>query len=655
MVKFKKEKREKVITGKKFKFSTLILTIFLCLISFTSVVYADDSTTHSIVGDWFNKVFDVNPNDGSSILDSIGDQSVKTREEINNSIYNDTVDSDYSLYDRFGGDISFIPYFGETKISTGLLDRFYTKFLEVGQEKFDLSADDVKKLFESSAISNNVIYDERQDILSTGELENGNKDPRVSAYSGVSTIGGEANIGNALLTLSNFGTTTVGMLSGSGLFISMNNIWQSACDAGITNLLQTTGKFLLPILMAVFVVMMITKGFKVAKGQYGFREFITTVIGTVISLGFIYCLMVNPAGLSGTLVKVGTSFDNLLDNVINVNENEIVKSSSTKNVRVASLWKNTVFDPWCQGMFGADYDHLYTQYDTEHKDSQKMKQDHDDVNTAWTDKEKKAGKVKYNSINSTGDVKIKLGKTKTVRNWAALAWSCQSIYHIDAVDGKDKKENETVEETTKDESQSESWPKASTTPMNKDIFVDNFRWLDAKLNISPEYHDTDKIVTNYSNSNDYTYNFISNGNIAFYRTLLLIPILCLSLKKLSQVFKIISSGFKWCADSALSILMPDRYNVIKNISNNMLKPLYDFFWWSVILFIAITTYNTLIGKGILAEFIWLLIGFYMCKFAPIRTPRQLQMWYTNKKRNIKVFTREKFESLNNYVNTKMGK
>lgn len=595
----------------------IIFSILICFIPLNHVVLADDSNTKSITGNYFNKVFGIELNDGTNLIEKITSNENK-RKIINDEIYNKSLKKNYSLYDRFGGNVKFIPYFGETKISTGLLDRFYTKY-EENDAEFTLSAGDVKKLFESPAISNNVIYENRPNILSSVSIAAGNIDPRVSAYSGISSIGGDAALGNFMLSISNSITTMVGWLSGSGIYKEINDVWSKISVYIKNSVLQYVIYLFLPIAMYIFIFRVVIYGIKVLKGTFNIKSFMEELLGTCLSLGFIFTLLINPMFFSSNLIKIVSIIDSSMDITMKLDSNEITTSDNIDNIRVSTLWKKTVFDPWCYGMFREKYNNLYTMYDENIK-HKKMLQSHEDVKTSWKD-----NTIKYDSASLTGDIKIQVGKNNYIQNWAALAWSTQSIYHIDSVtDVSDVKDKD-----LKDKKR-ESWPKATTTPMNDQIFVDNFRWLDAKLNISPQYYSEEDISMNYYNANKYKENFIGAGLNSIYMTILLIPIGILVFRKLVNSLKIILFGYILCYSSIMNIIMPKKYSIYHNIST-LIKLLYDFLWWSIIVFLGITTYTKITGHGKIGDFIWLLIGIYLCKFKPIRTTKQLRYFINNTK------------------------
>lgn len=622
------------------KIKIIILLFILFVFPFTTLTFADDSTTSSIVGDYFNKVFDIELSDGRTFIETNTD--IEKREEINNQIYDGTIQENYSLYDRFGGLINFIPYFGEKKISTNLLDRFYTQIVNGTEYDFKLRAKEIISMLTSnSAISNNVVYEGRPNVLSDESIEAGHQDPRVSTYSGISSVGGSAALGNLMLYISNIITTVVGWLSGSGIYNTINDIWIQLCNSEFIKYIQLIVQYLLPVAITIFIFYIYSMSMKYIKGNISGKKIGTNLLSICISLGLIFSLMNNPTSFSSILTNLVTSFDQTLDLVISSNSSEVVKSDNLDNVRIAKLWEKNIFYPWCNGMFGYDYNELYTQYDTD-KNHIKMKQSHDDVKTVWND-----GSIKYDSASLTGDISIQIGPNEYVRNWAALAWSAQSIYHIDSVKNDDTNKNDALQENQ--DNNKNAWPKATTTPMNNQIYVDNFRWLDAKLNISPEYYSPDKVIMDYSSSNNYSQSFISSGFYSLYLSMLLIPIMILVFRKLTNALFIITSGVRLLYKSIYNFVVPEKYDVISNIQKTI-QPIYDFFWWSVVIFLAINTYSKLVGNNVMSDFIWIIIGTWLCKFKPVRTTRELRSLISKFKHTSKNISNNMISGINKKFN-----
>jgi hypothetical protein len=578
----------------------ILVSMVLMFAFIVPTVKADDSNMHSLVGDYFNKVFDVEPGTGHAVTDTYDDDA--KREEINNQIFDGTVSKTYSLYDRFGGNVHFVPYFGETKITTGLADRFYNEWLQ-NKGEFKLTLSDIHMLFEMPAISNNSVYKNRPDVLANSAIQSGQVDPRVSAYVGVNPLGGEASIGNVMLDVSNFVSNLVGWLSGSGLFSTINSIFNEACKGGLKNVLKVLSNIFLPLAVAGFVLLMLKNAFRVVSGKLALKPLLLNVVSGLISLALVYALLANPMLFSSVSTHVVSLLDTTFDKAVETGQNEVVVSDNVDHVRQASLWKVAIFEPWCNGMFGKNYEQLYTQFDTG-KNHTKMDQSHDNVKEVWS-----GGAVRYDSADLTGDVVVQIGKNNYVRNWAALAWSTQSIYHINAVkdDGKGV---------------GAVWPHANTAPMNSNIYLDDFRVLDAKLNISPEYRSPSDVTMSYSNSKPYTVDFVGQGLNALLLAALLIPIAILSVRKVYYAIRIVVSGMLLLLHSVENLVLPERYSILNNLKS-LVKPVYDYLWWDIMIFVAVSVYITLAGKSPLANIIWLIIGIMLCMMKPIRTPQQV--------------------------------
>lgn len=592
----------------------------LAFISSTLLVSAaDDSTTRSLQGDFFNKVFDVELTDGSYLLET--KEETETRESINNDIWNGT-DQEYSLYDRFGPDIRFIPYFGEVRLTTGILDRFYTELVN-NNEDFALSKKELEYLlFSEPAISNNAAYDTRPDVLPMEDIANLYVDPRVVAYSPISSTGGDAQVGNLLLGFSSNWVSFTSYINGNALIQDSNKIMTDVFEGDFKSTWKNIINFLLPICLMVFLGFLIKKIMEVVKGDRHYSQLIRSACSAAISLGIVYFVMYNPMGLNDVLLSVTNFVENGLDSMLvdGKKDNEVIYSDSLDHARSASLWNINVFDPWCYGMFDDSYDQLYTQFSDQEG---KMEQSHDDVQETWED-----GEVRYNSAALTGDIKIPLGNGKEVQNWAALAWSTQSKYHIDAVDWE------------KPDNEMESWPRATTTFMNKSIYVDNFRWLDAQLNISPEYHGPNDAIMNYSHSRLYQQHFIQAGLQSIYRSILLAPITIISVKKLYAALMIILASIQLCIHSMGNFLMPERFDAFKNLKK-LTKNLGNYLWWQLISYISLIFYTKMVGASLVVEIIWMVIGIYLVVSTPKEVTesvkngaQKVQKWGTAAKKKI---------------------
>ena len=588
-------------------FKILIALILSVMLIYPMTAFAE-GPDRSIIGDYFNRVFFINISDGKNIFET--DADVAERTQLNSDIVTGT-NKTYSLYDRFGGNINFIPYFGETRIVTSVLDKFYTK-LNSNEGQFKLDVSDVKKLFEEGSISNNVVYDKRPDILSQEEVLKGYVDPRMDAYSAISLNGGTAELANSILTFNKNFTFLAAVLSSTGILTLVNNIWHGVLDAGIGKFIEDIAVSVTFILAIVMIFVILAQAYKVAVGRKSIGSVVKNIGMSIVAIALIFTFASRPKIIGDTIVNVMSAVDKQFDAALSVTGDEVVKSDYTKNVREATLWETAIFNPWCKGMFGDTYNNLYTQFDTDSSHG-KMKQDHDDVSSSWSD-----GNPRYDSATLTGDIVVPLGNKKEVRNWAALAWSTQSYFHIDAVS------KAADAERTEEAAKNNSWPIATTTPNNSTIYVDNFRWIDAKLNISPEYTDAGKSTNNYTHANRYNVDFIGASLDSTHMTILLIPIIIIGLKKTVTSFKIISSSVKIMVEAAKSVFAPDNYSFAEGF-RAVGRNIYDYFWWSVISFVGISLYALLNGKGVfLYEILWIIVSIQLIMFKPVRTPAQMR-------------------------------
>lgn len=605
----------------------IFILIPLILLMSTTIVNANEKT-RSIKGDFFNKVFSIKLTDGSTL--STTNELADNRKNYNELIAANSATTSCSLYDRFGGKIKFIPYFGESKLSTNIVDKFYSSLMD-NEAEFELSWDTIKTLLSSSAISNNIVYSTRPAVLSKDDIENDYRDSRVECYNiGTSTTtGGNAMTGNFFLNLSANLTEIVCWISSAGLFNFVADIFDFLCNNGLKDILEVAGRVFLLLAMIVSIFKLISQAFKVLKGKFSFSKFIQSLLSCLISLGFIFSLTANPGAFSSTFKTVVSFVDSVFDSGLNsiANGDEIVHSdTTTDNVRNAVLWSTTVFDPWCKGMFQNSYDHLYTLFD-DNSNHIKMAQSNDVVGTNW-----ESGEIRYNSKDLTGDVSVPLGNNKNIKNWAALAWSCQSIYHLNATEDDDSSNI------------ASTWPRATATYYNSNIFIDNFRWIDAKLDISPMYYASDSVVNNYPKCKTYKETFVENGLFSLFMTLFLIPILIVGIRRLKFSILLIAGGIRLWYYSFMDFFINDDYSFLQNLKK-LLSPLYDYFWHSMVIFIEITFFYKFVGKSFLSNVVYLILSIYILSLTPIRSTSQVKNAVNKIKYSVKNTAGKAFNSM----------
>ena len=601
----------------------IFILFFLFIINFSIKTYA--ATTNSLGADFINKVFAITLTDGTDIYDT----NNTTRRTLNTNILKNTSKSVSSLYDRFGGNLVFVPYFGEKKFSLNLVDTFYDNIKD-NNGKFQFKIQDLWANTDGQI--NNIVYTGRPDILSEQVISAGKVDPRRAIYSAVSVSGGEANVGNLYLGISKFITSTVGYLSGSGIYKAVNTAWNSIINTKVYKGITDQIMVFFPLLVCMFVVCLFYMTIKIIKGEKSLNQHIIEIANFFFALGIVFMFLTNPNAFQSVTNFAVTSTDTIFKIGLSSTANEVSKSDDPTNIVQATLWSKTVLDPWCRGMFnGRSYDQLYTQFNNSATNT-KLPQSKTSIIKPWTDKS-----IKYNSATLTGDIQIPLGNKKVSRNWAALAWSTQSLYHIDAV--KDATNSKLID--------GYSWPVAKRTPLNSNIYADDFRWLDAKLNISPGYSTPTANDSNYKLSNSYSESFISSGIDSLFMSLLLLPILYPIIRRLVSLIQIVTLGLRWLIRSLGTISKPGdgRYSVISNLKAVFIS-LYEYFWWSLSMYMMISIYMAITGS-IIGDIVWLPLSIIICKFKPVTTSNQVN--------NIKKFISKGIGNIKYKISNKIAK
>lgn len=565
-------------------------------------IWEDGEDTTSILGDFLNKTFDISLNDGSDIYRP---NQKNKRIDYNNEIRIDNSSApQVSLYDRFGGSIQFIPYYGEKKISLSLVDTIYEKIKYMD----DLPHFEIGDIFNKRVgILNNEVYTGRPEVISEDDRKAGARDPRVEHYSGLSITGGNAAVGNMYLSAGNFITRTILWFSGNGIFNLLGDIWDTAVTSGVWTAFADQIIRFIPIILIFFVVYMLKVISKFIKNDVSIKSIIINVGNYIITITILFYLIFNPDSFTNITKSFVSVIDTMFATALNATGDEVSQSSDLDLVTEASIWKQAVLDPWCKGMFdGKEYSELYTQFET-NPDLVKLDQSNDDIFTNWD-----TGEYRYNSKHHTGDIKIPIGNGKYVRNWAALAWSTQSNYHINAVD-----ESSEISVGV--------WPYAETTPKNQSIYIDNFRWIDAKLNISPQYTSPESWNTDYADSKSYQESFSLRGFESLCLGLLLIPLMWPISKRIISIIQVVILSGHWLVRSIRSMISPDdnSYSILNNLKK-IFKPLYHYFWWSLIMFVIMSLYLTMTDTFI-GSVIYLIFSIVIIKIAkPVDSYRQLR-------------------------------
>ena len=635
------------------KMSKKIILKFLGLVViglFFSSVSATDEI-RSIKGDWNNAVFGVTLSDGKSLMDD--EKSVEERKERNQEILFGQANQKYSLFDLYGGNIKFVPYYGEVNIKTNLADKIYTAFIsKIGD--FKLTADDIKLLFKKDVISNNIAYKDRPPILETLEVADGSKvDPRVTqGLTNPASLGGVTKLANTNLSISEIYVSIINWLTGSGLYDTVNGIWEKVINSGLKSYVQGLIKFFLPLFMILFAYRIMKMAIGMYKGAVGYtaKLFLTNLIGFVIASGTIYVFAENPIIMSGTLTKMVNLIDEHFDKAINeTTDSPVVKSSITKNVREAALWEKVVFNPWSYGTFGTSWDKTYTITDAD-PNHIKMSQTKDDLGDEWEGS-------RYNSYDVTngGKIYVKLSNDDILYNYAAYAMSLQSKYHIsysgtkaDGYVNGTKEQNKISKED--DKFLEPSWPVALTTPKNDQIYLDYFRLIDAQLDISPEFKSSKKkSINNYTKSKEYKQDFFAQSTTSLFYAALLTPLGILGIRKIKYSLMLITGGAKIIWKSLMWFFKPEQNQIIDNYKE-LVSPLLDYLWNGFIIYINITIYLALIEKGLLANVFIVLFGMYVLGFNRPKSSADIKRGFMKAKEFVKDKAKRSIENSTKMIN-----
>ena len=614
----------------KKKFFTVILSFLLIFAVFIPVVsYADkneyqgnlEDTVRSFQKDYFMGVFHKNIQDGRDFSDLSGEKE-KARKDLNYKILTGTENGNYSLYDRFGSNVTFPLYLGEKVVKTGAADKIYTAIINVTENKLNFNS--AKELIEKDPTTYaNKYYQNRPPLKNTGN------DPRVDRYN---NLGGTTIVEDVRLAFANWllsfskGITSIccllvsDQLTKAGFDIIKGFI-TSVSWSGIADIIRA----IIPVLTILAIIYVVRKAYPVATGKYSTRNFAQNMISAAISLGMIVFLLADPASFMDVAKSITTIGDKIGQTVINASyeDDEIIHSDSLDNVVQAAIWEDAVFKPWVRGVFnGVDYDKLYTSQSGKPEDS------------IW--------QISPEATRAIGDVTVKTGSGE-VRNWAALAYSTQSIYHIDSLGMKYKPSGDT-------EQDKQYWPKASMAASNKYIYSDDFRWLDASLKVGDYAEDSgsDPSVSVYENSIPYKFGAETYALQSLFMSFLLVPLIIIGWKKTIAVFNIILSFATIIGRSIMNMINPEdgQYSIastVKSLGNSVV----NYFWYCILIVMGISLYKTLATGIVLMQVFYIVLMIFVCRLKP----QNYRDYASSIGNTVKSYGAGYFDSAKNLVNS----
>lgn len=609
---------------------------------FKDIEKNSENSIRSIEGDLFQPILFKTKNDGGSIF--ITQEENEQRESINDAILNGDTSKKYSLYERFGGNLTFPRYYGEEVIRTNFADKVYTYLQSMDPDNSDVFSqisDIYDMLTRSDSVYRNNFYESRPELKIDGS------DPRVilknSGAYGDLLVSAEHSWANYFLLTAETIVYFTSAFAGNQFVDFVVSIPEMLFEGPIWEGLK--GLFYIPIfLMGVFLIVFIIKKLPQAlKGDFPLRAFLEKLLFSTLSLGLFSILVINPALFWDTTKKALSFGDEIINSSLNISAQldptlraVVYTENDDSNSLEATLWCKSVFEPWVEGVFGKKYDELYTRYDNNGELITDVTPVYDeDGNIDYLKSgDKKLIAQGLDSAKSIGDFIVPLGK-EDERNLAALAYSTSSFYHIDTEEIEKIRKEESADEE-KDLEAEHPWPNTDWETTLASIYDDDFKWIDSMLNVGNVRKPADSDIktksplgyqteTNASSEEElinsthlYEFRGFGAGVRALFLSLLLLPILYLGVMKFIYVMKCAFSGLILLKNSFLNIINPEnkQYNILLNLKN-MVQPLLFYFWYLIIIFIIVILYEKIgTSENPLFNLLYLLIACYLCLSKP---------------------------------------
>lgn len=536
-----------------------------------------------------------------SILTTLPDQNTK-RQQVNEEILLSTKNGvstnnkSYSLYDRFGPRLEFINYYGEELVDIGLFDHVVSAVVEGKIELLEIS--DIFATYDTYLSGR--VYEGRPQLLSNEQLHTGLHDARVDEFNRVKFGSRYAQITGTIparIAESIFGF--VSLLIGNTLYDTFHRVMnEKVYDNEFWKTTLTVIAYVfLAFGLCALIISLINYTRKYIIGHTSIGQILQRVGIGILAIALIFAALRFPKPMSNAIYTITTSIDKIFDTVLNdtSSNDDVVHSDDITNVREALIWKTAIFQPWCKGTFGAKYEKLYTQFDETKSSSQKLAMSYTPDHNAVSEDDKRKGF--YDTASVVGDVVVDVGNGKQIRNWAALAWSTLSIYHIDETYYRlspnalevDKVYNPT-------EHQDGVFPNALRTADNK-YYADTFRWIDAKMDVSPQYTIDGKsevTIPNYATSKAFKTNYFAAGWEMLWKSILLLGLLPAIIKKLIAFAKLILTVIKGIMFGIKELFKEGSglSDFWRELKENFVSYIYS----SLQLFILIVLYNEFIDK-----------------------------------------------------------
>lgn len=454
-----------MVKGKRLmqKMSRILLAVIIATATMflpMKAAYADDKF-YVIDEEFFMNVFTLPPTSHGAFLDDYN--YLKTNVTI---LANPDAGKVYSLYDRFGANISFFDYHGEFNADVGAKDQIFTWMVN-GDTSFSIQK--LIDLFNGPPAHKTPTdtYNGRT------EVENSFKDPRYAIKSSRGTVdfSGQfaTHYGNYLFeTTVKYPLLTTGALLDDGLSIK---ILDMMCDdqSILKIFIDSTKDVVLLIGVLGFMVRIVSLFIQYSKGRAGMKELGKNFGGFLLAMLIIAMLVAQPtfpAKIAKSMVTATNSLINAGSSTLNTSP--ISEGSDSSHISTAIIWDHAVMRPWMKANLGL------SSYDEGNITTGSAPS-----NTSWP-------------VENDIKISVPRGGSKYESNIAAMWYSIMNDYHIEldadarkqqleaSSDSKKSASSKSIEQQITD--QTFKWPFAEKA--KSFLYVDSFRVIDTMLNVN---------------------------------------------------------------------------------------------------------------------------------------------------------------------------
>lgn len=454
-----------MVKGKRLmqKASRILLAVIIATATMflpMKAAYADDKF-YVIDEEFFMNVFTLPPTSHGAFLDDY--DYLKTNATI---LANPDAGKVYSLYDRFGANISFFDYHGEFNADVGAKDQIFTWMVN-GDTSFSIQK--LIDLFNGPPAHKTPTdtYNGRT------EVENSFKDPRYAIKSSRGTVdfSGQfaTHYGNYLFeTTVKYPLLTTGALLDDGLSIK---ILDMMCDdqSILKIFIDSTKDVVLLIGVLGFMVRIVSLFIQYSKGRAGMKELGKNFGGFLLAMLIIAMLVAQPtfpAKIAKSMVTATNSLINAGSSTLNTSP--ISEGSDSSHISTAIIWDHAVMRPWMKANLGL------SSYDEGNITTGSAPS-----NTSWP-------------VENDIKISVPRGGSKYESNIAAMWYSIMNDYHIEldadarkqqleaSSDSKKSASSKSIEQQITD--QTFKWPFAEKA--KSFLYVDSFRVIDTMLNVN---------------------------------------------------------------------------------------------------------------------------------------------------------------------------